>query len=162
MMDDVPTSDLLEVPLELLRSALRLSEPPPTSPPPPMGDKIYVATKTRMFGPFEHPITTERVRAEYEAEGCLDVLAELVGVARTRPELVSGIGPRNFAAGHARRETRRQSGQQQPTVGAVIVGTRLGVAPHGDENGKVFESELDDPDLAAINAVAVGDEPWED
>ncbi|EMR72515.1 putative aldo keto reductase protein [Eutypa lata UCREL1] len=41
-------------------------------------------------------------------------------------------------------------------VGAVIVGTRLGVSAHGDENGRVFGFELDDTDLKAINDSALG------
>lgn len=46
---------------------------------------------------------------------------------------------------------------QQPAVGAVIVGTRLGVSAHGDENIKVFDLILDDEDMAAINASALGE-----
>ncbi len=46
---------------------------------------------------------------------------------------------------------------QQPAVGAVIVGTRLGVSAHGDENVQVFGFKLDDDDLTRINAVALGD-----
>ncbi|KAI0146473.1 NADP-dependent oxidoreductase domain-containing protein [Pestalotiopsis sp. NC0098] len=45
---------------------------------------------------------------------------------------------------------------QQPAVGAVIVGTRLGVSLHGDENLKVFGFHLSDGDLAGINEVALG------
>lgn len=45
---------------------------------------------------------------------------------------------------------------QQRAVGAVIVGTRLGVSAHGDENGRVFGFELDDTDLKAINDSALG------
>ncbi|KAK6206000.1 hypothetical protein LQW54_008066 [Pestalotiopsis sp. IQ-011] len=45
---------------------------------------------------------------------------------------------------------------QQPAVGAVIVGTRLGISLHGDENLKVFGFQLSDGDLAEINEVALG------
>lgn len=45
---------------------------------------------------------------------------------------------------------------QQPAVGAVIVGTRLGVSDHVDENLKVFELELDDNDMYSINKIALG------
>ncbi|KAK6077797.1 aldo/keto reductase [Seiridium cupressi] len=46
---------------------------------------------------------------------------------------------------------------QQPAVGAVIVGTRLGVSAHGDENLKVFDFKLDDGDIKSINDVALGE-----
>ncbi|KAK9774595.1 putative Aldo/keto reductase [Seiridium cardinale] len=46
---------------------------------------------------------------------------------------------------------------QQPAVGAVIVGTRLGVSAHGDENLKVFDFKLDDGDMKSINDVALGE-----
>ncbi|KAI0475096.1 aldo/keto reductase [Xylariaceae sp. FL0804] len=45
---------------------------------------------------------------------------------------------------------------QQPQVGAVIVGTRLGVTAHGNENLSVFKFSLSDADLDAINAIALG------
>lgn len=45
---------------------------------------------------------------------------------------------------------------EQPAVGAVIVGTRLGVSAHGDENLKVFGLKLDEADMGAINGVALG------
>ncbi|KAI1649023.1 aldo/keto reductase [Daldinia loculata] len=45
---------------------------------------------------------------------------------------------------------------QQPAVGAVIVGTRLGVSDNVDENLKVFELELDDNDMYSINKIALG------
>ncbi len=45
---------------------------------------------------------------------------------------------------------------EQPAVGAVIVGTRLGVSAHGDENLVVFSLKLSEADLAAINEVAMG------
>ncbi|KAI0126153.1 aldo/keto reductase [Xylariales sp. AK1849] len=47
---------------------------------------------------------------------------------------------------------------QQPAVGAVIVGTRLGVSAHGEENLRVFELKLDDYDMNAINEIALGNE----
>ncbi|KAI1411044.1 aldo/keto reductase [Hypoxylon sp. FL1857] len=45
---------------------------------------------------------------------------------------------------------------QQPAVGAVIVGTRLGVSDHVNDNVKVFGFELDDRDISSINAIALG------
>lgn len=45
---------------------------------------------------------------------------------------------------------------QQPAVGAVIVGTRLGVSAHGDENLNVFKLKLDESDMKGINEVALG------
>ncbi|ORY57432.1 aldo/keto reductase [Pseudomassariella vexata] len=44
---------------------------------------------------------------------------------------------------------------QQPAVGAVIVGTRLGVSAHGDENLRVFDLILDEDDMNSINRIAV-------
>lgn len=48
---------------------------------------------------------------------------------------------------------------QQPAVGAVIVGTRLGVSSHGSDNLHVFQFHLDEEDMTAINRVALGDTP---
>lgn len=48
---------------------------------------------------------------------------------------------------------------QQPAVGAVIVGTRLGVSSHGLDNLNVFKFQLDDGDMAAISEVALGKVP---
>jgi aryl-alcohol dehydrogenase-like predicted oxidoreductase len=45
---------------------------------------------------------------------------------------------------------------QQPAVGAVIVGTRLGVSLHGDENLKVFAFNLNEEDVQKINDIALG------
>lgn len=45
---------------------------------------------------------------------------------------------------------------QQPAVGAVIVGTRLGVSSHAAENLNVFGFRLDEEDMAMINGVALG------
>ncbi|KAI1387990.1 aldo/keto reductase [Hypoxylon trugodes] len=45
---------------------------------------------------------------------------------------------------------------QQPTVGAVIVGTRLGVSDHIEDNLRVFGFSLDNDDMQNINAVALG------
>ncbi|KAI1208584.1 aldo/keto reductase [Annulohypoxylon truncatum] len=45
---------------------------------------------------------------------------------------------------------------QQPRVGAVIVGTRLGVSDRAPDNLGVFRFALDGDDVAAINAVALG------
>lgn len=46
---------------------------------------------------------------------------------------------------------------QQPTVGAIIVGNRLGVSSHAVENLNIFTFKLDDVDTAAINKVALGE-----
>lgn len=48
---------------------------------------------------------------------------------------------------------------QQPAVGAVIVGTRLGVSSHAGDNLNVFKFQLDVDDMAAINKVALGEAP---
>lgn len=45
---------------------------------------------------------------------------------------------------------------QQPAVGAVIVGTRLGVSSHVDDNLNVFRFTLDEEDIAIINNAALG------
>ncbi|XDG06329.1 hypothetical protein ABKA04_005944 [Annulohypoxylon sp. FPYF3050] len=47
---------------------------------------------------------------------------------------------------------------QQPSVGAVIVGTRLGVSDHVTDNLRVFQFTLDDGDMDFINAIALGEE----
>lgn len=48
---------------------------------------------------------------------------------------------------------------QQPAVGAVIVGTRLAVSSHVDDNLAVFGFALDAEDVAVINEVALGGGP---
>lgn len=48
---------------------------------------------------------------------------------------------------------------QQSAVGAVIVGTRLGVSGHASDNLNVFKFQLDEGDMAVINKVALGDAP---
>lgn len=48
---------------------------------------------------------------------------------------------------------------QQSAVGAVIVGTRLGVSSHASDNLNVFKFQLDEEDMEAINKVALGDGP---
>lgn len=45
---------------------------------------------------------------------------------------------------------------QQPAVGAVIVGTRLGVTGHIEDNLRAFGFELDEADISNINPVALG------
>lgn len=45
---------------------------------------------------------------------------------------------------------------QQPAVGAVIVGTRLGVSAHGDQNLAVFTFQLNEAEMTDINALALG------
>lgn len=41
----------------------------------------------------------------------------------------------------------------QPAVGGVIVGARLGISEHLEDNAKVFDLQLDNADLERINAV---------
>lgn len=48
---------------------------------------------------------------------------------------------------------------QQSAVGAVIVGTSLGVSSHASNNLTVFKFQLDEGDMAAINEVALGHVP---
>ncbi|KAF3062071.1 hypothetical protein GL218_03976 [Daldinia childiae] len=45
---------------------------------------------------------------------------------------------------------------QQPAVGAVIVGTRLGLSSHADGNLATFNVQLDAEDLEAIGTLALG------
>ena len=45
---------------------------------------------------------------------------------------------------------------QQASVGAVIVGTRLGVVTHGNDNLVVFKFSLTEEDMANINHLALG------
>jgi len=42
---------------------------------------------------------------------------------------------------------------QQPQVGGIIIGTRLGLAQHIDENLNIFAFQLDEEDLTAIDSV---------
>lgn len=46
---------------------------------------------------------------------------------------------------------------QQPAVGAVIVGNRLGVSGHAVENLNVFKFELNKDEMMAIDKVALGE-----
>lgn len=45
---------------------------------------------------------------------------------------------------------------QQSAVGAVIVGTRLGVSSHAGDNLNVFKFQLDEDDMAVVNKSALG------
>lgn len=46
---------------------------------------------------------------------------------------------------------------QQPAVGAIIVGNRLGVSRHAAENLNVFRFRLDGDDMTAINRACLGE-----
>ncbi|KAI1115653.1 putative aryl-alcohol dehydrogenase [Nemania sp. NC0429] len=46
---------------------------------------------------------------------------------------------------------------QKPQVGAVIVGTRLGVTTHDQDNLAVFNFKLDEEDIEAIDYIALGE-----
>ncbi|KAI0536077.1 putative aryl-alcohol dehydrogenase [Xylaria digitata] len=46
---------------------------------------------------------------------------------------------------------------QKPQVGAVIVGTRLGVTTHHQDNLAVFNFRLDDEDMKVIDKISLGD-----
>lgn len=46
---------------------------------------------------------------------------------------------------------------QQQAVGAVIVGTRLGVVEHAEENLCVFSFELSEEEMGKINKIALGE-----
>lgn len=48
---------------------------------------------------------------------------------------------------------------QQSAVGAVIVGTRLGVSSHAGDNLNVFKFQLDEDDMAAVKKAALGEGP---
>ncbi|KAI0595486.1 aldo/keto reductase [Biscogniauxia sp. FL1348] len=45
---------------------------------------------------------------------------------------------------------------QQPNVGAVIVGTRLGISSHAEDNRRVFRFRLNQDDLQAVEGIALG------
>jgi diketogulonate reductase-like aldo/keto reductase len=45
---------------------------------------------------------------------------------------------------------------QQPAVGAVIVGTRLGVSDHVSDNTAVFGFRLEEEEMAVLDAAALG------
>lgn len=47
---------------------------------------------------------------------------------------------------------------QQPAVGAAIVGTRLGVSSHGNDNTRVSSLRLSEEDSSAINRIALGED----
>ncbi|KAI1472224.1 aldo/keto reductase [Daldinia caldariorum] len=211
---------------------------------PEIRSTTYAATKWCIFSPVPEPITTtfvlnavrERCRRlrgrvdllqfhwyDYEDKAYLNVLAELVRITKSHPELVSAIGLCNFDSEHVEESCKyliAETGSvgivsnqiqfslvdarplrkmtryfdmilswgtwkefqalleslsttahkhgvsltnvatrwvlQQPAVGAVIVGTRLGISDHVAENLKVFEFELDDSDMYNINRIALG------
>lgn len=72
------------------------------------------------------------------------LLSVLDGVAQKR-----GVGIANVAARWV---------LQQETVGAVLVGTRLGVSARGGDNLATFGWELTEEDMAMINAAALGEQ----
>jgi len=41
----------------------------------------------------------------------------------------------------------------KPQVAGVIIGARLGIAEHREDNGKVFDVKLDEQDISSINSV---------
>ncbi|KAF7538072.1 hypothetical protein G7054_g3206 [Neopestalotiopsis clavispora] len=242
---------------------------------PEVQQQVYAATKWCVFSPTNQPVTHDFVLAavkercrrlggrvellqfhwyDYEAKEYLEILAELVNITKSRPDLVSAIGLCNFDSEHTKevceylqeklghvgivsnqiqfslfdsRPLQQMSAVCQqyglklltygsfcggflsekwlgqpvpeiyaekdqltpsqrkyfdmirnwgtwtefqslldtlasiahkynPAVGAVIVGTRLGVSLHGDENLKVFTFGLDDEDLQRINDTALG------
>ncbi|RYP82718.1 hypothetical protein DL770_005530 [Monosporascus sp. CRB-9-2] len=158
----------------LIESGLTAADMAGHYPAPAIGDQVYAATKWCVFGPVGHPITTEWVLAQvkeccrrfggqvelpqFHWSDCFDIinmwgswtefqglLAVLSAVAREHGLVLTNVVRRWFL--------------QQPVAGAVIVGTRLGVAAHGDENVEVFGFELEDSDLATINAVPLGGGP---
>ena len=71
-----------------------------------------------------------------------ELLAVLSGVARKHGVSLTNVATRWVL--------------QQPAVGAVIVGTRLGVSDHIDENTRVFSFELDAGDMARVDGAALG------
>ena len=42
---------------------------------------------------------------------------------------------------------------QKPTVAGVIIGARLGVSEHREDNGQVFQIHLDSQDISEIKSV---------
>jgi aryl-alcohol dehydrogenase-like predicted oxidoreductase len=43
----------------------------------------------------------------------------------------------------------------RPQVAGVIIGARLGIAEHRDDNSKVFDVKLDEQDISSIDSVTV-------
>jgi len=43
----------------------------------------------------------------------------------------------------------------RPQVAGVIIGARLGIVNHREDNTKVFDVKLDDEDISLINSVTV-------
>jgi aryl-alcohol dehydrogenase-like predicted oxidoreductase len=41
----------------------------------------------------------------------------------------------------------------KPQVAGVIIGARLGIAEHREDNAKVFDVKLDEQDISSINSV---------
>ncbi|KAI0549615.1 putative aryl-alcohol dehydrogenase [Xylaria curta] len=89
--------------------------------PPQVKDKVFAATKWCVFGPIGHDVTEEWVLGavkercrrlggrvellqfhwyDYGAKEYLDVLAKLISITKTHPELVSTIGLCNFDSAH--------------------------------------------------------------
>jgi diketogulonate reductase-like aldo/keto reductase len=46
---------------------------------------------------------------------------------------------------------------QQPAVGAIVVGNRLGLSNHAAENLNIFRFKLDNDDMTTINRVSLGE-----
>ncbi|CAE6481359.1 unnamed protein product [Rhizoctonia solani] len=76
--------------------------------------------------------------------GSWELFQDLLRTLRT-------IGDRHFGASVASIATRWVL--DQPSVGAVLVGTRLGVSSHLEDAHKIFALRLTDEDRADINAV---------
>ena len=67
------------------------------------------------------------------------LLAILKGIAEKYGVSISNVAVRHIL--------------DRPTVAGVIIGARLGIADHHDQNAKVFDFSMDDEDVAQIHSV---------
>ncbi|RYP11979.1 hypothetical protein DL767_011548 [Monosporascus sp. MG133] len=159
--------------VRLIESGLTAADMADHYPAPAIGDQAYAAMKWCVFGPVGHPITTEwvlaQVRSAAQGSAARSSCRSSNGPT-TRGDREDAPGAYHQCGGfraekwlrrpaptiYAESESLTPPQRKQPVVGAVIVGTRLGVAAHGDENVEVFGFELEDSDLATINAVPLG------
>ncbi|KAG9310765.1 hypothetical protein JVU11DRAFT_8613 [Chiua virens] len=84
----------------------------------------------------------------------LDVIVKAWGnwtLFQTLLAVLRDVGDHHGGAGIANVATRWVL--DHPFVGAVIIGARLGISDHTDDNQRVFEFTLTDQDRDAIEAV---------
>lgn len=105
-----------------------------TTPPEPYGQTPLTPSQRKYL---------DTLRAWGSWEEFQALLATLDRVARQRGVAVANVAARWVL--------------QQPAVGSVLVGTRLGVSARGDDNMATFGWELSEEDMKAINAAALGE-----